>query len=306
MQLISQSTIESRILTIRRTQVLIDRDLAELYQVNTKVLNQAVKRNNSRFPNDFRFQLTDIEKNELVTNCDRFSQLKFSSSNPYAFTEQGIAMLSAVLRSEMAVKVSIRIMQAFVNMRQFLVQNASVFQRLDQLELKQLQADEKIERIFKALEAGHPQPEKGIFFDGQVFDAYIFSTDLIKTAKTDIILIDNYVDETVLTLLNKRRTGVTATIYTKTLSRALLLDVEKQNAQYPPITIKTFAQSHDRFLILDNSILYHIGASLKDLGKKWFAFSRMDSLCSQVLNQLKLYNSDSSKESNRYDNRITD
>jgi hypothetical protein len=279
--------IENRIFTIRGIQVMVDRDLADLYQVDTKVLNQAVKRNSNRFPEAFRFQLTKNEKVELVTNCDRLESFKHSSYNPYVFTEQGVAMISAVLKSETAVNISIQIMQAFVSMRKFLMNNASVFQRLDQVELKLLKTDEKLEQIFKALEAGQPKPDKGIFFEGQIFDAYVFVADLIKKAKTNIILIDNYVDESVLNLLLKRSKKVSATIYTKNISNQLLQDLKKYNSQYPEINIQEFKESHDRFLIIDGKELYHIGASLKDLGKKWFAFSRMDSFVNEVLQKLK-------------------
>lgn len=286
MNLSKTNHIENLILTIRGVQVMIDRDLADLYQVDTKVLNQAVKRNINRFPDEFRFQITVEEKNELVTYCDRLETLKHSSYNPYVFTEQGVAMLSSVLRSDVAVNISIGIMQAFVNMRTFLLNNASVFQRINSIELKQLKTDEKLEQIFKALEVRKPEPDKGIFFEGQIFDAYVFVADIIKKAKTDIILIDNYVDETVLTLLAKRKKNVAATIYTKKISKQLQLDVEKHNSQYPPVALKTFAHSHDRFLIIDQKELYHLGASLKDLGKKWFAFSKMDSLTADVLAKL--------------------
>jgi hypothetical protein len=206
---------------------------------------------------------------------------------PYAFTEQGVSMLSAVLNSEHAIQVSIQIMQAFVNMRKFLLNNASVFQRLDNIELKQLKTDEKLQQIFKALDAGQPRPDKGIFYDGQVFDAYVFVADIIKKANTNIILIDNYIDETVLALLAKRQKQVAATIYTKQISRQLQLDLCKHNAQYPAINVHLFSASHDRFLIIDNNELYHLGASLKDLGKKWFAFSKMDSLSNDVIAKLK-------------------
>jgi hypothetical protein len=296
MELMKSDTIQNKIFSVRGIQVMLDSDLAELYQVETKVLNQAVKRNIDRFPDGFRFQLTDKEFVELNSILEPFSlRSQFVTSkgrggrryNPYVFTEQGVAMLSAVLRSDVAVQVSIQIMQAFVAMRKFLLNNASVFQRLDQVELKQLKTDEKIEQIFKALEAGKPEPDKGIFFDGQIFDAYVFVANIIKKAKIDIILIDNYVDETVLTLLAKRPKKVSATIYTKTITKPFHLDVEKHNSQYPPITLKTFANSHDRFLIIDGKVLYHLGASLKDLGKKWFAFSRMDSLVEEVLEKLK-------------------
>lgn len=286
MEIVNQQHIESKILLLRNVQVMLDKDLADLYQVETKVLNQAVKRNIDRFPDSFRFQLSESEKVELVTNCDRFQMLKHSTSLPYAFTEQGVAMLSAVLRSDIAVQVSIQIIQAFVAMRNFLLQNASVFQRLDRIEMKQLQTDEKFDKIFKALESGQPMHDKGIFFNGQVFDAYCFVSDLIKNAHTGIVLIDNFIDESVLTLLSKRKANVSATIYTKENSKAFQLDLKKHNAQYPPVDVKHFADSHDRFLIIDNKELYHIGASLKDLGKKWFAFSRLDSLVDDIMKRI--------------------
>ncbi len=284
---INQREIENRIFTIRGIQVMIDRDLAEVYSVDTKVLNQAVKRNIERFPEIFRFQLSENEKIELVTNCDRFSSLKHSSSLPFAFTEQGVSMLSAVLRSDTAIRVSIQIMNAFVEMRKLVLNNAGLFQRLDKMEVKQIEADQKFEQIFKALESREQQPEKGIFFEGQVFDAYAFISGIIKKASKSVILIDNYVDETVLILLAKRDHAVNATIYTKQISKQLALDLKKHNEQYPEIVIKTLTDSHDRFLIIDQHELYHIGASLKDLGKKWFAFSKMDSLTGDVLNKLK-------------------
>lgn len=295
--------IESRIYTIREIQVMLDSDLAELYQVATRVLNQAVKRNMNRFPDAFRFQLTNDEYDQLRSQFVTLEKEKSLRSQfvtlddrrgkhrkylPYVFTEQGVAMLSAVLRSDVAVQVSIQIMQAFVSMRRFLLNNASVFQRLDQVELKQLKTDEKLEQIFKALEAGQPKPDKGIFFEGQIFDAYVFVADIIKKAKTNILLIDNYVDETVLTLLAKRSVNVTATIYTKTISKQLSLDLEKHNSQYPEIKVCAFKDAHDRFLIIDETELYHLGASLKDLGKKWFAFSKMNAQAPEMLNHLKI------------------
>lgn len=295
MKQLTHEIIASRIFDVRSTQVMLDSDLAELYRVETKVLNQAVSRNIERFPDSFRFQLSNEEWKQLIENNDRFSlrsQIVTSNKkggrryNPYVFTEQGVAMLSAILRSEVAVAASIQIMQAFVAMRKFLLNNASVFQRLDQVELKQLKTDEKIEQIFKALEAGKPEPDKGIFFEGQIFDAYVFVADIIKKAKHNIILIDNYVDETVLTLLAKRNKKVTATIYTKNISKQLQLDLDKHNSQYPIVEVKYFNDSHDRFLIIDQKELYHIGASLKDLGKKWFAFSKMDTITTEVLSKL--------------------
>ena len=271
----NQNEIENRIFTMRGMQVMIDRDLAELYGVLTKRINEQVKRNASRFPEQFCFQLNEYEKIELVANCDRFKSLKHSSSFPIVFTEQGVAMLSAILRSETAVTVSIQIINAFVQMRKFITRNAALFQRLESVEHKQRDADEKFERIFKALESHEPQPENGIFFDGQIFDAYVFISDLIRSATKSISLIDNYIDESILLLLTKRRPGVKACIYTKP-GKVLQQDVDKLNSQYEPVEVKVLTASHDRFLIIDEKELYHIGASLKDLGKKWFAFSKMD------------------------------
>ena len=277
--LLSPSEIENQIFTLRGVQVMFDKDLAEIYQVETKALNQAVKRNLERFPEAFRFQITEDEyrnlRSQIVTSSAEHGGRRYL---PYVFTEQGVAMLSAVLRSETAIKVSIQIMQAFVQIRQVVMQNAGLWQRLDKIENKQLETDQKFEQIFKALEHKTPQPDKGVFFEGQIFDAYILVAELIKKADKSLILIDNYVDETVLTILSKRKTNVTATIYTKQISKQLQLDLTKHNEQYPKIDIKILAESHDRFLIIDQSQLYHLGASLKDLGKKWFAFSQMDSL----------------------------
>jgi len=286
-RIISDSNdLQSRIFTIRDLQVMVDRDLAELYQVETKALNQAVKRNIERFPDQFRFQLTIKEKNELVTNCDRFESLKHSTALPHVFTEQGVSMLSAVLRSDKAIKVSIQIMNAFVGMRKFIAGNAALFQRLNSVEKKQCITDAKLDKIFEAIEANDIKPTQGVFFDGQVFDAYLFAADLIKTANRSIVLVDNYVDESTLMLLAKRKAGCSATIYTYKQSEELKLDLQKHNAQYPPIEIKTFKRSHDRFLILDDSTIYHVGASLKDLGKKWFAFSKLDKGALAMLEKL--------------------
>jgi hypothetical protein len=285
-QLESVSNIENRILNIRNTQVMMDRDLSELYSVSTKRLNEQVKRNIERFPERFRFQLTEKERNELVTNCDRFKTMKHSSVMPYVFTEQGVAMLSTVLHSKIAVDVSIRIMDAFVAMRKFVLSNAQIFQRLDSLELKQAKTDDKLEQIFSKLEQGEIKTKQGIFYDGQIFDAYCFVSDLIKGAKAKIILIDNYIDETVLSLFSKCNKSIEITIYTKNISQKEKLDISKYNQQYRPINIKEFTKSHDRFLIIDSTV-YHFGASLKDLGKKWFAFAKMEIKASEILDRLK-------------------
>ncbi|WP_353737977.1 ORF6N domain-containing protein [Paramuribaculum intestinale] len=277
--------IENRILTIRGHQVMVDRDLAELYQVDTKVLNQAVKRNIERFPESFRFQLSNNEKDELVTNCDRFNALKHSTSNPYAFTEQGVAMLSAVLKSVTAIHTSIRIIEAFVAMRNFLMNNASIFQRMEQLEMKQLKIDEKVDAILDKL-GEEKKPKEGIFFQGQIFDAYVFVADLIRKAQNRIIIIDNYIDDTVLVQLAKRNAGVSVDIYDGQISRQLRQDIAAHNAQYPGVTLHHYKKAHDRFMIIDEEV-YHIGASLKDLGKKLFAFSKMDVMTgSELLSKL--------------------
>ena len=266
--------IENRILTLRDKPVMIDRDIAELYGVETKALNQAVKRNIERFPESFRFQLTESEKEELVTNCDRFNGLKHSNSNPFAFTEQGVAMLSAVLKSGTAVQTSIRIIEAFVAMRNFLINNASIFQRIERIEMKQLKTDEKVDAILNKL-GDYDKPKEGVFFDGQIFDAYALVADLIRRATKRIVIIDNYIDDSVLVLLSKRKPGVTVEIYDGQISRQLRQDVEKHNEQYPGVTLHRYTKAHDRFLIIDEEV-YHIGASLKDLGRKLFAFSRME------------------------------
>ena len=286
--IISKQEIENQIYTVRDQQVMLDSYLARIYQVETKNLNKAVKRNTERFPASFCFQLTKEEVENLRFQFGT-SSLNYGGRRylPYVFTEQGIAMLSAVLRSEIAIKVSIEIMNAFVEMRRMLISNASLFHRLDKIELKQLQSDQKFEEIFKALESHKLHSEKGIFYNGQVFDAYTFVSDIIRNAKTSIILLDNYVDDTVLTLLGKRSDNVTTTIYTKNISNQLRLDLQRYNSQYPPIEIEIFSDAHDRFFIIDNTELYHIGASLKDLGKKWFAFSRMDIEVGRMLQILK-------------------
>lgn len=267
-------TIENRIFYLRNKHVMLDRDLADLYEVETKVLNQAVKRNIERFPEHFRFQLTNQEKEELVTNCDRFGMLKHSSVNPFAFTEQGVAMLSAVLKSDTAVRTSIRIIDAFVAMRNFLMNNAHIFQRMERIEMKQLKTDEKVDAILDRL--NEPKEiEQGIFFNGQIFDAYAFIARLIRQAKTRIAIVDNYIDDSVLVQLSKRLPGVTVDIYDGQISRQLRQDVERHNAQYPGVTLHNCTKAHDRFLIIDEDV-YHIGHSLKDLGKKLFTFSKMD------------------------------
>jgi len=279
-------SIKNKIHTIRGMQVMLDSDLASLYEVSTKVLNQAVKRNIERFPEDFMFQLTGPEKKELVTNCDRLNNLKYPSQLPYAFTEQGVAMLSGILKSPIAIRISISIMHAFVAMRKIIASEILICKRLEVVEKKQMKTDKRVDEIFDAIQSKSIKPEKGIFFEGQIFDAYKFVSDIIRSAKKSIILIDNYIDDLVLIVFNKRKDNVSATIYTKSISEQLRLDLKKYNSQYGPINIKEFRQAHDRFLIIDNKEVYHLGASLKDLGKKWFAFSRIDKEVLKLLEKL--------------------
>lgn len=287
--ILSEKSIRNRIHLIRGLQVMLDKDLAELYNVDTCVLNQAVKRNSKRFPPPFMFQITEQEYKNLI------SQFVISSSQwggrrkpPFAFTEQGVAMLSGVLKSNTAIRISIQIMSAFVAMRKFISSNAQIFQRLDVVEKKQIEHDKQFDQIFDAIQSRDIKPEKGIFFDGQIFDSYKFVSDIIRTADKSIVLIDNYIDDSVLTLFSKRNKNVRVTIFTKEISKQLLLDLAKYNSQYPPIEVKEFKQSHDRFLIIDNKDIYHFGASLKDLGKKWFAFSKFGKEAFKLLDKLGL------------------
>ena len=278
------NNIESLIKVIRGQQIILDRDLARLYQVETSQLNRQVKRNIERFPEDFMFQLTKEECSRCqigILNEGRGSNVKYS---PYAFTENGVAMLSGVLRSKTAIEVNIRIMRAFTSMRHFMANNASVFSRLETIDYHQLEmlqhqqvTDKRIDEVFRKLDEGSAKPKQGVFYNGQIYDAYTFVGDLIKSAKKRIILIDNYVDETVLTLLDKREENVPAVIYTQQISRQFQLDLDRHNAQYTPIDVEAFRLSHDRFLCIDDDV-YHIGASIKDLGKKWFGFSKMEIL----------------------------
>jgi hypothetical protein len=288
-QLIKSETIQKKIYTIRGIQLMLDTDLAYLYGVETKVLNQAVKRNSMRFPADFMFRVTKEEYDSLRSQIVTLENArgKHRKYLPYAFTEQGVAMLSAVLKSDTAINVSIQIMNAFVVMRRFLVANARVFERLDSLELKQLATDKKIEQVLDAIESKRIPPKQGIFFEGQVFDAFQLVSDLVRAAKSSIVLIDNYIDDSVLTLFSKRRKDVKLFILTKSVSKQLQLDVDKFNAQYPPASIRPFNKAHDRFLIIDDKDVYHFGASLKDAGKKWFAFSKMDKASFSLIENLE-------------------
>ncbi len=276
-----------RISSLRGKQVMLDSDLANLYTVETKQLNRLVKRNLERFPSTFMFQIDQGEWENLRYQYGT-SSLEYGGRRhlPYVFTEQGVAMLSAIIRSTIAIKISIQIMEAFVQMRNLIASNDVLFEKVVSLENKQFVADQNFEKIFKALEVGNIIPLQGVFYDGQIFDAYKFVSDIIKRAKISIVLLDNYIDENTLLHLAKREKGVSVTIYSTKLSKQTLLDVSKFNEQYEPVFIKKLDNLHDRFLIIDHEEMYHLGASLKDLGKKIFAFSRMNSETHKILAKL--------------------
>ena len=270
--------IQNKILVIRNQQVMIDRDIAELYGVETKRLNEQVKRNIERFPDEFCFQLNDNEfknwKSQFATsNSDKMGLRK----RPYAFTEHGVTMLATVLKSETAVKASIQIVKAFVAMRKFLLTNAQIFQRLDSLEMHRIESDKRIDELFDRMDRYAIDDTQGIFFQGQIFDAYAKFESFIAQAQKSIVLIDNYIDLSVLERFTKKNVGVQVTIYTQPQTPITEQDVQRFNAQYPLLEVKHTTTMHDRFLIIDNQTLYHIGASLKDLGKRCFAFDVFDS-----------------------------
>ena len=295
---IETQNITDKIYLVGDKQVILDSDLAEIYGVETKRINEAVKNNPNKFPSDFYFELDDNEFKSLrskfsTTNLkskDLTSRYTKTRTNPKVFTEQGIYMLATILKSKTATDVTVAIMRMFVNMRSFLTHNASIFQRFDAIETKQLQyqlqTDKKFNKIFKAIESKEIKPTEGIFYNGQIFDAHDFVSRIIKSANQTIILIDNYIDENVLVLLSKRKPDVNTTIYSSNITKQLKLDIKRFNEQYPNIEIKTFKQSHDRFLIIDSKTVYHIGASLKDLGKKWFAFSKIDIDAKEMVHRL--------------------
>jgi len=276
--IVENREIQDMIYAIRGKQVMVDSDLADLYQVATKRLNEQVNRNKGRFPPQFMFQLTEDEyenlKSQIATSSDG-SKHGGRRYMPYVFTEQGIAMLSAVLRSDVAVQVSIKIMNAFVEMRRFLVSNAGIFERLNRVELKQLETDQKLEKVFNYI-ATQTEVKQNIFYDGQIYDAFSFIVDLIKKARNKLILIDNYVDTNTLNLLCKKNQGVSVFIAGSGNGSLTSKDISKFNAQYQGLTVKTRKDFHDRFLIIDDLEVYHIGASIKDAGKKSFGISKIE------------------------------
>lgn len=270
--------IQNLIYTIRGKQVMVDSDLATLYQVTTKRLNEQVRRNKNRFPFEFMFRLTAEEYEYLRSQNATSSEDNAHGGRrymPYVFTEQGIAMLSAVLKSDIAVEVSVKIMNSFVEMRNFLLSNREMFARLDRVELKQLETDKKLEKVFNYI-ATNTEVKQNIFFDGQIYDAFSFIVGLVKKAKKEIILIDNYVDVNTLNILCKKNQGVDVTITTAGKGSLSTKDVTKFNAQYPKLSVKTTMDFHDRFLIIDKAEVYHIGASIKDAGKKSFGITKIE------------------------------
>lgn len=285
--------IENLIHVIRGQQVMIDSDLARLYGVETKRLKEQVRRNINRFPEDFMFELTKEEcsRSQIAAlNTHRGQNLKYM---PFAFTENGVAMLSSVLRSETAIEVNIRIMRAFTSMRSFLMSNAHIFQRLEAVEHHQLlvqkhlsDTDRRIDEILTRLDDKDSEPIEGFFFEGQIFDAYSLISDLIRKAARRIVLIDNYVDDRILKVLTKRGEGVSATIYTDPRHSQITNDLRRHNAQYPRIEVRHCSNVHDRFMIIDDTV-YFIGGSIKDLGKKIVAFSQMHQNPENILARLR-------------------
>ena len=294
----TEERIENLIHYVRGQQVMIDSDLALLYNVETKRLNESVKRNAKRFPESFCFQLTEDEYADLRSQIATSNTGNTSSKGgrrylPYVFTEQGIAMLSAVLRSDEAIQVSVNIMNAFVKMRRFLAENALMFDKLNSLELKQLEyqkeSNEKFDQIFAYI-SKHEEVGQKIFFDGQIYDAFSLLVSLVGKAEKSIVLIDNYVDVGTLNILAKKEDGVDVTIYTVRRTRLASQDIANFNSQYPTLTVNYTGVFHDRFLIIDEETAYHIGASIKDAGKKCFGISRIEDvgIISDILQRLEI------------------
>lgn len=297
---ITESNIRNCIYVVRGQQVMLDSDLARLYQVETKALNRAVKRNMQRFPEDFCFQLTKKDYESLkcqIVTSKKHDEEKLDGRGgrrtlPYVFTEQGISMLASVLHSEVAVSVSIGIMRAFVEMRRFIATNAMLFERISNLELKQLEyqkkTDEKLEQVFEYI-FEHEESYPKVFFDGQIYDAFSLIVTLIQKAEKEITLIDGYVDLETLNMLSKKHKNVSVTVYMHSKTKLTKEDAKNFNAQYPTLEVKYTNTFHDRFLILDRKIAYHVGASLKDMGKKCFGINMIQDtgIISGILQRLE-------------------
>lgn len=275
--------IKNLIYTIRQKQVMLDSDVAMLYHYETKKINQTVKRNIKRFPEKFCFQLTENElanlRSQIVTSSLEKENYGGRRYLPYVFTEQGIAMLSGLLKNEIAVQVSIHIIDAFVEMRKFLLVNGQLLERLTNVEYKLLEHDKKFDSVFNELPK-NPETKfkQKIFFNGQIYDAYSLIINILKSAQNKILIIDNYIDDSILKMLSKKNKNVQVVILTSQNRDFLKLDIDKFNQQYPTLKIAYTGKFHDRFMLIDEKELYHIGASLKDLGKKCFAISMIEDL----------------------------
>lgn len=275
------------IYTVRGEQVMLDSHLAKFYGIKPTRLREQVNRNKNRFPADLMFQLNNNEVENMVSQNAIPSKQHLGGHLPYVFTEQGVANLSSDINSEKAISINIQIMRAFVAMRKFIGYNAQLFRRVDRLELRQLEHDHKFDEVFNAIEQKEISPKQGIIYEGQIFDAHAFVSKIVRSAKKSIVIIDNYIDDSVLTLLTKRRKNVKAKIYTNTISKQLALDIKKFNEQYESLTVVELKNIHDRFIIIDEKVMYHSGASLKDLGKKISAFSKFDQDSLNLLGKIK-------------------
>ena len=274
--------IKNSIYTIRGKQVMLDSDVAMLYNYETKKVNQAIKRNIDRFPERFCFQLTEKELELMwsqIVTTSKLEDNKYRSKKylPYVFTEQGIAMLSGILKSEVAIQVSIKIMDAFVEMRKFLILNGQVFERLTNVEYQLQEHNKKFDEVFNQLQLGENIKQR-IFFDGQIYDAYSIIIDIIKKANKKILIIDNYIDDSVLKMLAKKKSNTEVIILTSDKSNIENLDVKKFNKEYPVLKVAKTNKFHDRFIIIDNKEMYHLGASIKDLGKKCFGINKIEDI----------------------------
>ena len=267
--------LKDKIYTIRGVQVMIDADLAQIYGYTTKAFNQQVKNNIERFDDDFRFQLTDEEVENLRS---KFLTSSWGGTryNPYAFTEQGIYMLMTVLKGELAVAQSKMLIRLFKEMKHFVQNNQLLLNEIINIKHHQVESDKRIDELFTLMDKYNIDETQGIFFQGQIFDAYSKFESFISKATKEIVLIDNYVDVSILERFAKKKKNVSITIYTDPKTKLTAQDIQKFNAQYPTLTLNHTTKMHDRFLIIDKKTLYHIGASLKDLGKKCFAFEILD------------------------------
>lgn len=287
--ILEENTIRSKIHVIRGQQVMLDFDLAQIYDYSTKAFNQQVKNNIERFDDDFRFQLSneevlELSRSKFLTSMQTIGVKGGRTYNPYAFTEQGIYMLMTVLKGDLAVTQSKILVRTFKEMKHFIQNNSTIFVELDNIkkhllesDLHHKETDKKVKELFKLLDKYNVKETQGIFFQGQIFDAYAKFESFLAKAKKEIILIDNYVDLSILQRLAKKKKGVNVRIYTDPKTKLTAQDVQTFNAQYPTLTLNFTTKTHDRFLIIDNSTIYHIGASLKDLGKKCFCFDVLES-----------------------------